>query len=66
MKDRNLRASGEANTRVGDGVAQGVKGGTTLAGGCGQDDEESHRVHALRPRRREVGGVTQGQDPEEV
>ena len=66
MKDRNLRASGEANARVGDDVAQEVEGGKTHTGGCGQDDEERHRVHAWRPHRIEVGGVTQGQGPEEV
>ena len=66
MKDRNARASGEANARVGNDVAREVEGGTAHAGGCGSDNEESHRVHTWRPRRREGDGVTLGQGPEEV
>ena len=58
VKDRKLRASGEAEASVGDDLAQEVEGGTIRAGGCGPGDEESHCVHAGRPRRREGGGVT--------
>ena len=66
VQDRNARASGKADAMEGNGVALGTKGGTPPADEGGQGNEDKHGVHAWRPHRREVGGVTQGQGPEEV
>ena len=66
VKDRNARASGKANAMEGDGVALGTEGGMPPADEGGPGNEDKRGVHAWRPHRREVVGVTQGQGPEEV